>query len=95
MMHDDHDDDDCRAVGERIGKGNRRTLRKSVPVPLCPPQIPHDLDRRDGKPATNRLSFGRPTLNLEALRSSETSVKFCQPALHITEDGAHGSNERP
>jgi hypothetical protein len=26
-----------------IGKGNRSTQRKHVPVPLCPPQIPHDL----------------------------------------------------
>jgi hypothetical protein len=33
-----------------------------APVPLCLPQIPHDLtsnsDRRDGKPATNLLSYG-------------------------------------
>jgi hypothetical protein len=27
----------------RIGKGNRSTWRKPTPVPLCPPQIPHDL----------------------------------------------------
>jgi hypothetical protein len=26
-----------------IGKGNRGTWRKPAPVPLCPPQIPHDL----------------------------------------------------
>jgi hypothetical protein len=33
-----------RAVDEmRIGKGNRSTRRKSASVPLCPPQIPHDL----------------------------------------------------
>jgi hypothetical protein len=35
---------------------------KPVPVPLCPPQIPHDLDSNPGrcgvKPATNRLSYG-------------------------------------
>jgi hypothetical protein len=24
-----------------IGKGNRSTRRKPVPVPLCPPQNPH------------------------------------------------------
>jgi hypothetical protein len=35
---------ECGAVGEmRIGKGNRSTRRKPVSVPLCPPQIPHDL----------------------------------------------------
>jgi hypothetical protein len=27
----------------RIGRGNRSTRRKPAPVPLCPPQIPHDL----------------------------------------------------
>jgi hypothetical protein len=29
----------------RIGRGNRSTRRKPAPVPLCPPQIPHDLTR--------------------------------------------------
>jgi hypothetical protein len=38
------DVDDYGAVGGmRIGRGNRRTRRKPAPVPLCPPQIPHDL----------------------------------------------------
>jgi hypothetical protein len=37
-------DDDYGAVGGmRIGSGNRSTWRKPAPVPLCPPQIPHDL----------------------------------------------------
>jgi hypothetical protein len=56
-------DDECGAVGGMIiGRGNRRTLRKPAPVPLCPSQIPLDLGsnpgRRGGKPATNRLSYG-------------------------------------
>jgi hypothetical protein len=33
----DHDD----GIGGMIGRGNRSTQRKPVPVPLCPPQIPH------------------------------------------------------
>jgi hypothetical protein len=38
------DDDECGAVGGmRIGRGNRITRRKPAPVPLFPPQIPHDL----------------------------------------------------
>jgi hypothetical protein len=38
------DDDECGAVGGIIiGRGNRSTLKKSAPTPLCPPQIPHDL----------------------------------------------------
>jgi hypothetical protein len=36
--------DECEAVGGmRIGKGNRSIRRKPAPVPLCPPQISHDL----------------------------------------------------
>jgi hypothetical protein len=38
------DDDDYGVVGGmRIGRGNRSTRRKPAPVPLCAPQIPHDL----------------------------------------------------
>jgi hypothetical protein len=37
-------DDECGAVGGlRIGGGNRNTQKEPAPVPLCPPQIPHDL----------------------------------------------------
>jgi hypothetical protein len=42
---DDDDDDECGPVGGMIGRGNRSTRRKPVPVPLCPPQMPHDLTR--------------------------------------------------
>jgi hypothetical protein len=27
----------------KIDRGNRSTRRKPAPVPLCPPQIPHEL----------------------------------------------------
>jgi hypothetical protein len=38
------DDDECGAVDGIICKGNGSTLRKpAAAVPLCPPQIPHDL----------------------------------------------------
>jgi hypothetical protein len=43
---------------------NRQLGEKPVPVPLCPPQIPHGLDLgsnpglRGERPATNRLSHG-------------------------------------
>jgi hypothetical protein len=37
-------DDECGTVGGmKIGRGNQSTGRKPAPVPLCPPQIPHDL----------------------------------------------------
>jgi hypothetical protein len=36
-------DDEFGVVGGmRVGRGNRSTRRKPAPVPLCPPQIPHD-----------------------------------------------------
>jgi hypothetical protein len=38
------DDDEYGVVGGmRIGRGNRSTRRKPAPVPLCLPQIPHEL----------------------------------------------------
>jgi hypothetical protein len=44
-------DDEYGPVGGiRIGRGNRSTWRKPVPMPLCPPQIPHHLTR-DGTQA--------------------------------------------
>jgi hypothetical protein len=40
----DDDDDECGAVGGmRTDRGKRSTRRKRDPLPLCPPQIPHDL----------------------------------------------------
>jgi hypothetical protein len=40
----DDEDNKCGAVGGMIiGRGNRSTRRKPARVPLCPPQIPHDL----------------------------------------------------
>jgi hypothetical protein len=38
------DDGDFGAIGGiKIGRGNRSARRKRAPVPLCPPQLPHDL----------------------------------------------------
>jgi hypothetical protein len=71
------DNDDYGAVGGmRDGRGNRSTRRKPAPVPLCPPQIPHDLGsnpgRLGGKTATNRLSYGTALASwlIKALPSS-------------------------
>jgi hypothetical protein len=32
---------DDEEIGGMIGRGNRSTLRKPAPVPICPPQTPH------------------------------------------------------
>jgi hypothetical protein len=48
----------------RISIGNRSTRRKSSRVPLCPPQIPHDLTPARARAAAvgtrrlNSLSYG-------------------------------------
>jgi hypothetical protein len=39
------DDYECGAIGGMLGKRNRSTQGKPAPVPLCPPQLPHDLTR--------------------------------------------------
>jgi hypothetical protein len=49
----------CGAIGGMLGRGNRNTRRKPAPVPLCPPQIPHDLTRartRDAAVESRRLT---------------------------------------
>jgi hypothetical protein len=37
------DDEEYGAVGGMLGRVNRSARRKLSPVPLWPPQIPHDL----------------------------------------------------
>jgi hypothetical protein len=39
------DDNEWGAFDGMLGKGNRSTRRKPVPVPFCPPQIPRNLIR--------------------------------------------------
>jgi hypothetical protein len=34
-----------------IGKGNQSTLRKPVPMPLCPPENTHDLTKAQSRAA--------------------------------------------
>jgi hypothetical protein len=44
LLYQPRIDDEWGVVGGMIiGRGNRSTRRKTTPVPLCPPQIPHDL----------------------------------------------------
>jgi hypothetical protein len=72
----DYDDGE---IGRMIGRGNRSTRRKPVPVPLCPPQTPHacpdaNPGRRCGKPASNRLIYGMAMRRLGACCSELQSV---------------------
>jgi hypothetical protein len=70
-------DDDYGAVGGmRVGRGNRSTRKKPAPVPLCPPQIPHDLtwDRtRDAAVGSQRLTawaMARPVCTINRILGS-------------------------
>jgi hypothetical protein len=52
------DDGDCGVNGGmKIGRGNRSTRRKPAPMPLCPPQIPHDLTRARTRAAAVRSQW--------------------------------------
>jgi hypothetical protein len=48
------DVDECGAVGGLVGRGNRSTRSKPVPVPLCPPKNPTRPD-----PGSNRAAAVR------------------------------------
>jgi hypothetical protein len=72
--------DDCGAIGMWIGRGNRNTWRKPTPVPLCPPQIPHDLTRaRTRAAAVGSLSYDtarRELISVELRGSVDFSGLF-------------------
>jgi hypothetical protein len=73
------DDGDCVAIGGmKICGGNRSTRRKPAPVPLCPPQITHDLTRSQtraawavARPSEERFGqFQSRMMNKDLYRSS-------------------------
>jgi hypothetical protein len=72
--------DECEAAGlMRICLAN--LVRKTAPVPICPPQISHDLswdrkpDRRDEKPATYSPSDGT-SLSFSVCESHDMETDF-------------------
>jgi hypothetical protein len=58
-------------------QGKPSTQSKPGPVPLCPPHTPHGLTRssnpgpRGGKPATDRLSYGKAIIQHYENRSHQ------------------------
>jgi hypothetical protein len=75
------DYDDGEIGGMMIGRGNRSTQNKPVPVPLCPPQTPHacpdaNSGRRGGKPANNLLSYGTAYVTFGLLSHADLDF-FC------------------
>jgi hypothetical protein len=65
--------------GMIIGKGNRNTRRKPVPMPLCPPQIPHAVRTRTrvaavGSQRLTAWAMARPITDL----STKTITMKCR-----------------
>jgi hypothetical protein len=85
------DDDECGAVGGmKIGRGNRSTRRKPAPVPLCLPQITHDLTwarTRAAAVGSQRLTPELrhcPTLMLDCLRLLLATRHSCRNVVFIS-----------
>jgi hypothetical protein len=56
-----------------IGRGNRSSLRKPAPVPLCPPQTPHAARTRTraGAVGSQRLTASATAWPSLSLRETE------------------------
>jgi hypothetical protein len=50
IVHAPGDHEVGEVDGMMISRGNRSTWRKPAPVPLCPPQTPHDLTGHEHGP---------------------------------------------
>jgi hypothetical protein len=77
------DDGDYGAIGRmKTSRGNRNTRRKPAPVPLCPPQIPHDLTRARTRAAavgSQRLTACELSHDFAPSINSSLSLKSCDP----------------
>jgi hypothetical protein len=91
-------DDECGAVrGMRVARGNRSTRRKLASLPLCPPQIPHDLIRSQTQAAAvGSLSYGTALTTLTAtnITTLTSNINTAQqtltiPSLHHKMISAH------
>jgi hypothetical protein len=78
------DESDCGATGGmKIGRGNRSTLRKPAPAPLCPPQIPHDQTRA----RTRAAAVGSQRLTASAMgRPRDLNLCSCWILAHLSGD---------
>jgi hypothetical protein len=67
------DDGDCGAIGGmKIDRGNLSIGRKPAPVPLCQPQIPHDLTWA----RTRAAAVGSQRLTAWAMARTSTNLGF-------------------
>jgi hypothetical protein len=63
----------------RFGRGNLGTRRKPAPVPLCPPQILHDLTRARTRPAT----VGSQRLTAWAMAQSQVTISWSDSVISV------------
>jgi hypothetical protein len=74
----------------RTGRGNRSTRSKPAPVPLCPPQIPHDLTRAAavGSRRLTACSMERPIRSVSVRlrytpQTSDLGLRKCMAYLNV------------
>jgi hypothetical protein len=73
------DNEECGAIGEmRIGRGIWSTRRKPAPMPLCPPQIPHDMARD----RTLEAAVGSRLLTAWAMAWPNKQISTVKPVLN-------------
>jgi hypothetical protein len=80
-------DDDRGAVGGLTGRGNRSTRRKPASVPLCPPQIPHDLNRAAAVESPGLTIMAWPVSLSLSSRHFQFSSPSCLSETGLIPDG--------
>jgi hypothetical protein len=69
-------DYDGEIGGMMIGRGNRSTRRKPVPMPLCPPQTPHTLHQRDELTNFFRKFVSNPSIIINNFKNEGDSFVY-------------------
>jgi hypothetical protein len=78
------DEDDCGANdGMKVGRGNRSTQRKTSPVSVCPPQIPHDQTRARIRAAAFITKYLFNLLTLSLLSNGFAASEWVKKRIHI------------
>jgi hypothetical protein len=99
-MMDDDAEEEVRAVGRMIRRGNRCTQRKPTTVSFCPPNIPHDMTRARARAAAmgsqrNYYARGRMAssgmLRRVALVRTDNSEEFSASIIKVTRIGELGT----
>jgi hypothetical protein len=86
-------DDECGALGGmRTDRRNRSTRRKPAPVPLCVPQIPHDLTwtrTRVARVGRRRLTAWRMDRPFEKFTEGTSEFGYCNSRVVCGPNNLH------